>query len=183
MTPIKVVAIDVDTHRLSRLTHHPTNVVSFAIGPAGTIIYSAQARHSMAQSRDLLRRGFVVTNVDAFSLLSGDVDGYGFRERFESVETFVLARAGAARKRIEVNAKGSNRFIPLVEPQFSDGGRYVLLDGTPDEIPPSWNSYTEEFMHLAVEESRRHRDGPAAQQIKQLFVVDLQRLTSHPLWS
>ena len=176
--PIQVVAVNVRTRRLERLTRHPEDVVSFAVGRNGSLLYAARVPPSGSRSAELLRSGFVVPDANALALLRGDVDGYTGLDS----ETFLATRSRRSPRRIRSNTRGIDRWVPLFDMQFSPDGRHALIEASPDEVPEDWEKYTNELFKLSIQESRRDRDGFYARFIKQLFLVDVAHATSRPLW-
>lgn len=182
LSPIQVVTVNVETREVSTVTNHPTDVVSFAFAPQGGFIYSAKVAHSDVRSQELRRRGFAVSNADAFSFLRGDVDGYGTLDRMWNSQMFAVSSVGGAPRLISTNHGGFDLWTPLMDVAFSPDGRFAIVDGSPDEIPAVWEEYTDEIFRMGMRESRRDRRGFYARFIKQLCVVDLTTGTARPLW-
>ena len=181
--PIQLVAVNVRTRQVQHLTKHPTDVVNFAVGRDGALVYAAKVPHSAAKSQELLRRGFVVANTDAYGLLRGEVDGYGVLRRTWNTQQFVSTRAHPVPRKVATNSRGVDRWIPLTTTEFSPDGRYALIDGSPESLPRDSEKYTEEFFKAAIAEARHDPDGFAASQIRQLFVLDISKGTARPLWN
>ncbi len=170
------------THEVEQLTHHSTNVTMYGISPTAGIIYSAAAQHSRKHSEELVQSGFTVTNVELFSALAGDADGYGLYDWNANSELFLLATQKSNPRRIALNGETVNSLAPSAM-KFSPDGRFALVNGVATVIPESWDKYTEQITAMHIRELRRNGPkAPTARLTRQLFVVDAATGKSHALW-
>lgn len=179
LRPIQVLAANVRTHRLERLTDRRGDVVSFAVNRRGTIVFSARVPREPGRSAGLRRKGFVFHDANALSVLRGDVDGYsGLDSR-----TFVAAGSRRPARLVKSNRRGVDRGVPVLPTLFSPDGTLALVEASPDDIPEVWDRYTNDLFHTSVLEAKKDRDGFYARFLKELFVVDTATAASRPLWS
>jgi dipeptidyl aminopeptidase/acylaminoacyl peptidase len=182
---IQAVAVNVISGEVSRLTNHPTDVVSFAVSKDDAVIYAARLPKGSGNSQALLRHGFSVGNLDLMSLIRGEIDDLSAIDSSWGSERFLLTKSGGGPRKIQVNSRGRDRWISLFETAFLNDGRSAVIDGSPEDIPASWDSYCRAGSPLenGIREARRDVAGPRASQLKQLFVVDLAANTARPLWN
>lgn len=181
---IQVLAINITTGKLEYLTHHPTDVLRFAISRDGSLLYSAGIEPSIEGRDRLLRKGFVVTNLDAYSLIDGDVDGAAALARKWNTETFIAESLLEPPRKVIWSGQTEDRYFPLRTPKFSPDGRYAIIDGSPSAIPCSWERYTSTVLKLQVKQScTQSPDGFLGRSIRQLYVLQMDRASARPLWN
>jgi hypothetical protein len=180
--PIQAIGVDVATGAVRDLTHSGMDVVSFAVGPDGTIIFTAKLRHSMSVSESLLKNGFVVRNSDVFSLLAGDVDGYGVLDRCFDVAKFILRKGWRAPRRVMTNRQGYDRWLPGLQPRFSHDGSMVVIDGSPTAVPKAWEQYDNRVLVEEVRQAQTDLRTFYARAVQQLYLVTVKSASARPLW-
>lgn len=175
----QVARVDVDSGRTEFVTHHPTDVIDYNFSPKGTLLFSARPERPPL-SPEQVKRGFVVENEDALSLVNGEVTHEGFADRYYSNDKFISRESGAAEE-IHSRASPSHLFPAEIffEPQFSPSERWLIIAGTPPVTPSSWSRYTDSFVHSQMLDTP---GGILRRQMMQLLLVDLQSLDSRPLW-
>jgi dipeptidyl aminopeptidase/acylaminoacyl peptidase len=172
------MAANLDTHRVEKLTAQPTDVVSFAVGKRGAILFAARAPRDTVRSAKLLRDGFVFPDANGLAMLRGDVDGFsGLDSR-----TFLSSGPGAPARPVRANRRGLDLWTPVLPAVFSPDGRRVVVEATPDEIPGDWGRYTDDILHTSVEEAKKTREGFYARFLKVEQVVDVATGKSRALW-
>ncbi|MGQ0835348.1 MAG: hypothetical protein ACT4O5_10590 [Gammaproteobacteria bacterium] len=187
----QVVSIDSSSGKVRYLTANVRDVLEYALSADNdTLLYAGKTTLSPpARHAELLKEGFVVTNPDVYSLISGKVDrGDVVAEDWNS-ERFVVELAKQSHVvRIDRPGDDVDTWIPLFGARISPDGRFAIVDGTPQEIPAGWESYrgtlaADYVRSVAVDATSSSRSGYLARQAKQLYVVDLKGATSRLLWS
>lgn len=182
----QVAAVDVLTKQWAFLTRSKTDVTGFAAGGRDTLIYEAKQEYSPDKSRRLWRDGFKVTNLEAYSLLTGAADGstiidisHGLGERFVQTGTFPVART----RKVDVTGGGPDTYYPLswpaIQPVVSPNGREAIVPGTPQHIPSTWSQYEGVYLKAMLHGDRR---AAVARELQQLFVVSIDNASARPLW-
>lgn len=180
----QVHTVDLATGTVQPLTSHPANVLDYAIHPGGALFYSAERSYDPAESRALIENGFAVRNEDAYSLMDGNADGRGRLEQAWEREFYFSAAPGRAAQHVSFGNRAWGLWSPRLM-SFSPDGRWLLLDTSPETIPPDWRRYdSADYVSQGITEALGHgRAGFMARQVSQLFVLDTERLTSRSLWS
>jgi len=164
------------TRTVQPLTQHPTGVFSYDVSARGDVAYAALYERNVAASQALLERGFVVTNADALSLVSGNLvtDIYCDSSR----ERFLQRRDGSLPRALGIN----DRFRPHTT-LFSPDGKLLLLDAAPAEVPDRWRAYTNRITRLRIHEYRHvSRHTPQAHLLQQFFLHDIESGVTRPFW-
>lgn len=184
---IQVVAVNSTDGVVRFLTDHPKHVLEWAASRTGTIIYSADVLKQVDDSALLEKQGFVVSNLDAYSLLEGRLNGDDFAST--SRNEIWLAVPNRVARRI---AFGQSTVNPSATPRnflVSPDGRYALATIGVIGAPPSWDSYRGDWYgggSLAtaemIRESRIAPNGIVAQALTQYWLIDLASAKSRPLW-
>jgi dipeptidyl aminopeptidase/acylaminoacyl peptidase len=178
----QVVSLNVNTDELLYLTHHATDVTDFRVGPGGTMLYRAVTPYSPAQSQVDLRDGYSVVSPDADSLFVGVTDGTDSLDLSYNGDWFLIRPGDAGSRQVLTPSGRPNRFVPLVTPQFSPDGRFVLVDGTAAPVPEQWFGYSEPSLRLRLADLRISATAAYGRQLQQLFVVDVNAAVARPLW-
>ena len=180
----QVVSVDVETHDIRFLTHHPTPVIGLGVSRHGDMIFAALTGDSRPRSREMLERGFAVKNRDLYSLVSGDVAEISLFDRSASSEYFVLDAGESTAQRIAAPDDGVNRILTRVTPLFSPDGRWAVVVRTAGEVPQAWSEYrlgpgwaTSVRTHAVDPRS------PHARGITQYYLVDVRGAHMRPLWN
>ncbi|WP_082112858.1 alpha/beta hydrolase family protein [Pseudoxanthomonas suwonensis] len=183
----QVVMVNVKTKQWNYLTNSRTDVTNFAIGGHNTVVYEARREYSPEISMQRWRNGFSVDNTDAYSLVTGVVDGstiqdivWGLGERFVQTGMPPDARVN----KLQVKNGGVNTYNlhwPTIKPVVSPDGRMAIVSGTPQQIPDSWRRYNLGLLgEIAPDwETRRHT---GARQLQQMYVVSVDRASAWPLF-
>jgi hypothetical protein len=177
----QVVTLDLASGVLVFLTHHPTQVGSFEIGPGGTVLYSAESSHTSSESRALSQHGFTVrANTDAGAIINGDFDGYSFVDSVYNMEWYVQRRGSSGPERLRLAAYDHDTmFSSLLK--IAPDGRHALVSASGTVFPSRWMAYVGPF-RPHIQEAIRDPALLMARLIGRLFVVDLQDLSARPLW-
>lgn len=178
----QVVTVNVRTKQYSFATKHPTDVVRFAISRRGVILYSAKPPIDSRRNEQLLHNGFTVTNPEAFSLLAGNVDGYGRQDERSNVEMFI-AKPGQVPQRVRGPGDGISRYASdYFRPTFSPDGRQVLVEWASGVVGDHWERYTDEFLRKNIKLTHRG-NLDASRALIQLHVVNIETGEARPLWN
>lgn len=177
----QVYAIDLENGRADRLTQHPTNVLNFAFGKNGTLLYAATAEHDPSISKKRLAEGFIVSNWDLLSLLAGHADGKGLFDLRDSTHVFALRKGENTARRIVLNRLEASRVIPAVM-SISPNAKWAIVEGSPEDIPAAWDQYTEFAVSMKLKEIRKAGVHVGlGRTLSQLFAIDLDTGKARPL--
>jgi dipeptidyl aminopeptidase/acylaminoacyl peptidase len=174
----QVIVIDIRSHQIRRLTHHPALIEIYDISRDGqTIIYTARGMRSSSRVPEMRRNGFAITGQSIGSLLSGELDGW---TPWLHHETFVSStRTGFSRKVKEPLHKW---LLPPYLLNISPNGRYAIAVRPAGDVPADWDKYTEHiFRDVYLPPVRQHPGDPHA--IRQYYIVDTLRAVARPLWN
>lgn len=177
----QVVSVDVDTHEVRYLTHHPFDVHHFSVQPGGTLIYGAKVPCTLAPTAEQQAQGYVVHARDANELLHG----CGSWTRSQQALYVISPDHPEARAVAMQEGDPVNRSIPLFPAAlFSPDGQRALFPNTISTGPKQWAAYTHEHFR-AIWRSRESdgESGPYASQLQQLFVIDVATAQARPLWA
>lgn len=180
--PAEAISLDLKTGKITDLTHSATDVISFAAESNGTVLYYAKMPHSRRRSKELLTRGFVVTNADAFSLLRGDVDGYDTMDRCRNTEWFIFRKGWRAPKHISTNVEGYQRWWATMRPSFSRGGGLAIIAASPSVVPRNWEHYHNRVLAEEVRAAQQDIKSQYARGVQELFVVRVESAKARSLW-
>lgn len=178
--PIQAIAVNTRTHKVDRLTNHPTDVQAFAVNRDGSIFYAATA-HRQNTSDELFRRGFTVRNADLMSVLHGEVDGWGLDDRWFNFERFIAESPGTPPRKLIIASRSYEGIDPRPA-EFSPDGKYAIVDAAPEGIPLEWDAYTNAYWRRVFRAARTDSNGRDARLVKKLFVVKISDGSSYPLW-
>ena len=174
----RIVSVNTETRRIETLVQHSTPIVKYDISQDGqTIIFLAQSPRNKLRDAELERLGFAVTDQPLRSILRGDFDGWTSGSRYE---TFVVSRPGKQPRRIREPSRVWSTPPELL--QLSPNAHYALLVRPAEEIPQTWDAYTEHvFKDIYLPPAREHLTAP--NYIRQYFIVDITRGIVRPLWN
>ncbi|MFC4312345.1 hypothetical protein ACFPN2_24900 [Steroidobacter flavus] len=177
---VQVFRVNVDSGETAAVTHHSTDVSTFALSIAstGALLYSARTPPPVRPSME--RGGFAVQSEDIFSLLRDGGGEHSLLDRW-NIEWFVQSPGAAPRR---LNFTGDRTQLPsksfLAQP--SPDGRYAIVDGAPERIPPKWADYREPWLQSQVREALDiSPKGFIARQIAQPYLVSLDDGSARPL--
>jgi dipeptidyl aminopeptidase/acylaminoacyl peptidase len=169
----QVYRFGVFTKRLTRITHHPTAVVSFDISRDGReIVYEAAPRSkNLMETEQIRRRGWVVT-----SQYVSDLFVAGGEERDDprtDRELFVQIGYGNA---VRIPSPDFlTEYLPL---QLSPDGRFAVLAVYVSAIPNTWEKYEDQVLRQYIVEKRKPG---TLSNVQQYMLVDVQHATIRPL--
>ena len=183
---IQLFAANAATRQIEQLTHHPTDVMSWAATKNGTLIYQARRVKSVEDSRLLGLKGFVVRGMDPFRILRGDVIATSDYINANDNELYVLdENSGAARAVRELGRGVGFGAFSVYPPRFSPDGRFAIVYGPPLQIQDDWSGYTAPLFRESLRYARsRLSQGEVvtSSTVNGLFLVDVKRGVSRPLW-
>ncbi len=188
----QVVSVNVRDGAVEFLTHSPSQVADFDVGPSGTVLYNAMLKRTPERSEELLQTGFsIADNTDGMAVLSGVFDGGSFLDSFWN-STWFVAQERRAPRRIALADRVVDPMLPYGRTlAVSATGRSAIVSGPPGRIPSDWDRYTDPFLRRVIALIRTGQlndpDGApqddVARRAIQLYVVDLEQGTSHALWN
>jgi dipeptidyl aminopeptidase/acylaminoacyl peptidase len=178
----QVVSLDLDDGHITARTHHSTQVMNFAIGSDGSILYTAQAPHDQSSSQPLLRSGFVVPErSDFYGLLRGFLDGTSLFDLYWN-SNWYLQRSPSA-KPLQIKVGGHDQDLsPFSLLKISPDSRYALVSAAGFGAPTSWSSYKGKLQRLFVD-AISSRNTSAARNVASYFVLDMQSGSTRRLWN
>jgi dipeptidyl aminopeptidase/acylaminoacyl peptidase len=138
----QVFALDIRTHRLQKLTRHPTNVISYSTDFKGSkIAYVAEAPTKGIFDAKTQQEGFVVSTQLLADLLAGKniKTPYGFDQQL----FFQEGRDPGRLLRLDGQIPAPGDGVPLLSPD----GRYIAIPAQVAEIPESWKEYSNPRLH------------------------------------
>jgi hypothetical protein len=178
----QVVSLDLDSGHITPRTHHSTQVMNFAIGNDGSILYAAQAPHDPGSSQPLLRSGFVVPDQsDFYGLLRGYLDGTSLFDLYWNNNWYLQRSPSTEPLQIEIEGHDQN-CAPFSLLKISPDSRYALVSASGFDVPNSWSKYKGEFQRPIVD-AIAGRSTFAARSVASYFVLDLQSLSTRRLWN
>lgn len=178
----QVFGVNVKEGRARALTHQPTDVMSFSVGPAGRMTFNAADSPDLAAAERRHREGYAVTYDDATQLLNGGVRGawdWMINERF------VLDRLQGTPRRVDFAGDGAiGRYRPSEDAVWSADGRQFVISHSVSDIPPAWGLYTHDYLRMQwnARRSDPNPDAIYARQYQRLFVVDVASAHGRALW-
>jgi len=181
----QVVSVNVLKSNWVFLTKSKTDVTWFAAGIGGTLIYEAKREYSLDKSNQLWHDGFTVTNLEAYSLLKGIVDGATFMDVSDGLGELFLQTgtvSGMHTRKVNVTDGGVDTYTlpwPMIQPAVSPDGRFASVSGTPRDVPPAWSQYQGMYLKAMLHGNRR---AAVARELQQLFVVSVDSGSARPLW-
>jgi len=177
----QVVSVEVGTHEVRYLTHHPSDVLHFSVRPDGTLIYGARVPCMSAPTAAQQAQGYVVHAQDAFELL------YGCSAWMRQQQALYVISPGHPQARAVVMQQGDpvSRWPPLFPAVlFSPDGQQALFPNTVSARPASWAAYTQpHFRAMWRARQVEGEHGTYTAQIQQLFVIDVASARARPLWN
>jgi dipeptidyl aminopeptidase/acylaminoacyl peptidase len=175
--PTQVVAVSISTSQQTILTHSATDVVTFDVSSTGKLLYSALLARDLSLKARLLKNGFAVENADAYSAVAGDIDGWNPWSNFD---TFLMDISGSDEvHKIVLNGRTPDHWL-RGRSHISPDGRFAIVEGSPAVFPKNWSYYSDPIMARWY---RKQLIGLESENlISQLFVVDLDGGSAHPLW-
>src|SRR5579885_1414836 len=169
----QVYRFGVFTKRLTRVTHHPTAVVSYDISRDGrVIVYEAvpQAKN-LVETERVRREGWVVTSQYVSDLFAAS--GEERHDPSADRELFVQIRHENA---VRIPSPDFlTEYLPL---ELSPDGRFAILAVYVSGIPNQWEKYEDMVLRPYVVEKRKPG---TLSNVQQYMLVDVQRATIRPL--
>ena len=176
---IQVVTVNGRQGGSAILTRHPSHVQAWGVSSRGDILYSAAQDGTGSNRKQTIERGFSVSNIDAYSLISGYVEER--RERRASELWLVRAEAAGRGERVLAQGKGISLAPPRFDICFSPDGRRAVVTAVAPQIPQAWSRYLGSQQRV-IREALRNPAGRAPGFVAQHYVVDVERGTARPLW-
>lgn len=181
----QAVSINVSERRVQWLTNHPTPVGSFDVSDSGVVLYNADTKDALRRNEDLLSRGFAIPEgADAYSLFRQDPFGGSAIDRRMNTEWFIADASTRKRHPIRIDVAGRSVDSTMMHRvTLSEDGTHAIVNSAPMELPDNWSYYEQRDMKDWIVEARRDPLAMMSRLVQQLYVVDVERRTSHPLWN
>jgi hypothetical protein len=166
----QVFKVDLVAGRSEQLTEEARGVKLFTMAADGTVVYATDL--PPLPQANLAETGGLVQSPDAFSLANGQFGSVGFLGTLKD-RVWFIKRPGKAALPLDISGRG-HEINPAWLWSISPDSRWMVIQGTPLEIPASWDLYQNGFTVRAVEDERINpREGSSARQLAALYLVDL----------
>lgn len=178
----QVMRVNVRTAEMRALTSHPTGLLNFDVGADGSLMYSANAAETPNRLEEQMRAGFVIEpHTDATSIMRGRVNEGSYIDRLWRTQWFVQ-RSDTEPLPMRI---AEREFSPnqIERAWLSAGGRWTLVNAVAPTLPAQWDQYRDEGMRQRIENARADSHSMLGRLVHQAWVVDMERMTSRPLWS
>lgn len=178
----QVVRVNVRSGEQQQLTQHATNVVSFAVGANGTLLYCAQVPVSKPAPERALADGFVIEpETDAPSLILGRINEGSMLDRLWNTQWFVRAPNETVPRLVRIGGADSV-LDPMQTAAVSPDGHWAILNSNAKTIPAEWDVYAERSFASWVREARGDPTAMMARLVHRLWVLDVEKGTVRALW-
>jgi dipeptidyl aminopeptidase/acylaminoacyl peptidase len=159
----QVYLFNVLTKRLQKMTHHATPVVAYDIDQRGrTIVFEADPSPALP-SREIERRGIVVTTQGMDELLAERRGPYV--PSWTLAEELFVKASGKPEERIRLTNLAIGNLPPLVSPD----GRYALQSVLVRKAPAAWSEYNDEQIQKEIQQNQQNEIASA---IRQYMLLD-----------
>jgi hypothetical protein len=179
----QVIGVDLSTGETQFLTHHPTHVLAFDANEDQLVLYNAQVSTAAPNPAELMKQGYAVAErTDPFSLFRGDLSGASFGDRLMNSEWFLQKGIQARPHEIQVAGRDitpDNRNLIFLSPN----GKLALVSTHAPALRTDWDKYINPWMRKFMEAARFGTEPGFERNVHQLFLIDLERLSSRPLWN
>lgn len=169
----QVYRLDVLSGRLTRLTHHPTPVVSYDASRDGRqLVYEAVPRPKRhLETEDVRRHGWLVTSQDVDELMRAEEDSP--EDSTADRELYVQSERGKPEQ--VYSADFLTEYLPLV---VSPDGRYAVIAVYLSNIPESWADYEDQVLRPYIVERRK---AGSISNVEQYMLIDTRKRSLTPL--
>ena len=175
--PVRVVSVDVQTHKLSAYTQNDAPIREYALDANGTkLYYSAEKRQATLKA---CNGNVAITDESIWSLLACNSAAHPDFDRL-AYATFVRdLRTGAERKVSDPDMYWGASPEQLVP---SPNGRFALAVQPSPTAPGEWDAYTSHLLKDSyLPAARLSPKGPHL--LRQFVLIDSKPATSRPLWN
>ena len=136
----QVYEVDCDTKHIRRLTNHPTNILSYAVGPhGGRLVFTAEQPLSSLQTAKTKRQGVIVQRQLLSDLVSGEE--HLTQKYYQSL--FVVQTNSQQETLLETDRRIHNSDVWL-----SPNGDYVIIKVMAGDIPRDWANYEDKGLQM-----------------------------------
>jgi len=176
----QVVRVDLRSHRLEYLTHHPTDVASFEITSAGAVVYGAlMAYESCPAAAD--DEMVISGDVDSQAVFRGDLCNGTMIDRASNTEWFVQDTPTSTPRKLRLDGRAYSLDIRQ-RIDLSSDGRHALINLPVGKVPESWTGYDDRDLKMWIDELQRGSADLMARNVHRLFVLDIKDGSARPLW-
>ncbi len=146
----QLYVLRVDTHQLTKLTDHRTNLISYSLSAdARSIVYLADGPDETLWNDKARREGLIVSPpLGLWDVVAG--------HRFAQLNPQLFAQVApqAARRLATTEAFDVS---PPSPQSVSPDGRYVVCAALVDDVPETWHGYSDRWIRVAAKESKLRR--------------------------
>ncbi len=141
----QVFTFNVKSHRLNRITQHPTDVLTYSITPKGDKIayFAAEPVRSIFDEKSD-REGLLITDQGPAELLAWKVGGGGDKRGEVHQQLFFQSSRRSPPREV------AKRYWGVFPPALSPDGKYVVTTSLADNIPESWKEYSDPWVQQRV---------------------------------
>ena len=159
----QLYSLECNSRRLNKLTHHPTNILSYASNSSGDhVVVLAEKTTTPLLTDQARREGIFISNQLLSDLIAGIEPG-----RYDDCDLFVKTKASTEFVPIEIQGD-----LPPTHPLFlSPNGKYLVILPRVPAIPESWRGYNDDLLQRLL------KAGSSLSYV----LVDTEERTSRPL--
>jgi hypothetical protein len=163
--------VDCDTKRVTRLTDHPTSVVSYAIDPSRDRVFFLTSRKTEPMfSQETYRKGFAVADQAMVELLRD--------QRLILADRYAALFMEDTKEHKETQI-GVSRQIAASAISLAPNGRYLLLKTMSAQFPELWKKYRSRSLTVLTRGEPYQGEGPAV--VSRYELLDVATGKSHAL--
>ncbi len=134
------------TRHLTRITNHPTDLLTYSITPVGDkVAYFAERPARSLFSEKTRRAGLIVSTQLLTDLVAGRTAGASEKRGDPTQELFVMSTAHGSRAR-----KVADENWGVYPPFLSPDGKYIVTSAHLREMQSTWREYTEPWVRARV---------------------------------
>lgn len=178
-SPMQLVALNVRTKQMQRLTNHPTSLSDANLTFDGSrMVYLANPGRSVAYKERMAamyRQGFSITHGESpiDTVLAGNYDG--FMPWFD-MKLYVTTVPSVTPRAIQCEEINCSSIRSAGDSMSPDGRHAVILSAPVPALRAEWARYTHPTLQAAMQSNMLDWVG-------QIAVIDLNRATLRPLWN
>jgi hypothetical protein len=184
----QIFSIDANGTGTRQLTSESGDLVGFAVGPGGSILYEVNPPLNNDVSLRLIHEGFAVNSEDALMMLAGIVDGRTMMD-LRTCHRMAMIPANGSYQVVTINGGElfcESSYLALragkTRGTFSPDGRQAIISTQIEDIPDDWSRYGGRLTEF-LRQFRSNPHGLLGKVLTRSLVVDVHSGRTHPLWS
>lgn len=183
--PTQVVAVDLDTRAVFKLTNHPTSIRDFTATIGNDRIVYIAAPEVSSRRKQLhaaANRGGLVASGSLIPLLEGHLDG---EWPYLQAELYVSSAGQQAPRKLVCERSIRCEWAIAAPESISPNGRYAVALSLPAaQLPLEWDKYAHEDLRSELRAARLEPDSyDIGLRIQRTALIDLERGEVRPLWN